>query len=87
MEGGRGELVSSSCGVKMLLPFGIFWVLLFFSRKELGVRGVLVCIPIGLGLLGGLLFCDAAWVYCVIGQVLLDILLILILFGGDIRIN
>ena len=75
----------------MALPFGIFWVLLFLARKELGFKGVLVCIPIGLvllgGFLGGFVISDMAWAYFAIGHVLLDVILILMLFGGDIRIN
>jgi hypothetical protein len=71
----------------MAIPFGVFWVMLFFSRRELGLRGIGICTALGLGLLAVLLFVPALWMVAVIGQVLLDIVLILILFGGDIRIN
>ena len=71
----------------MALPFGVFWVLLFFMRKELGVIGLVVCAFIGLALLAGFLFLSSGFAFFVIGQVVFDVVLILALFGGDIRIN
>ena len=71
----------------MLLVFGIFWAMVFLTRRELGIKGIAICVPLGLGLLAAFLFWQAGWIYAVIGQVVMDIVLILILFGGDIRIN
>jgi hypothetical protein len=71
----------------MLLPFGIFWVLLILTRRELGLRGILFCAPLGAGLMAVFWLLPAFFIYAVIGQVLLDVILILVLFGGDIRIN
>ena len=61
--------------------------MLLFTRKELGCKGLAICVPIGLALLAGLLFFPPALAYVVVGQTLLDIILLLVLFGGDIRIN
>ena len=61
--------------------------MLVWTRKELGFKGFVICVLLGLGLLAGFVFFEPARMYCVIGQVLLDVVLILILFGGDIRIN
>jgi hypothetical protein len=71
----------------MALPFGIFWVMVFLTRRELGLKWGAFCALLGLGFLAMLLFLPALWMLGVIGQVLLDVVLILVLFGGDIRIN
>ena len=71
----------------MILAFGVFWVILFFSRTELGLKWVLICAVLGAVLLALFLLSSNYFVYGLIGQVILDIVLILFLFGGDIRIN
>ena len=76
-----------SPGEWMLIPFGIFWLLLFLARGELGFRGVAICAAIGAALLAGILFSGLPWPYFVVVQVVLDVVLILKVFGVDIRIN
>lgn len=71
----------------MLVPFGIFWVMVFLTRRELGAKGIAACLPLGVAFLAAFLLTDVLWIYAVVGQVLLDVILVLILFGGDIRIN
>ena len=80
--------------VILILPFLIFWVLLLVGASELSLRAVLTCIGIWLflvllaaifmliGTSGALLFCILAGV-----QAVFDVVLILMTFGGDIRLN
>ena len=71
----------------MLLPFGIFWVMLFLTRQDLGLKGIIITAVLGAGFLAAFLLVPVLWVYAVIAQVIMDIVLILVLFGGDIRVN
>lgn len=71
----------------MNLPFGVFWILLFLCRAELGVRGVFVCIAIWAGLLAGFAWSELPSYLFGIAQVALDTVLFLMYFGGDIRIG
>ncbi len=78
----------------LILPFLIFWVLLMVGASELSLRAMLTCIGIWLflvllaaifmliGTSGGLVFCVLAGI-----QSVFDIVLILMTFGGDIRLN
>jgi hypothetical protein len=71
----------------MAVPFGIFWVMLFLTRQDLGLKWGGVCALLALGFLAIFLLLPALWVLGVIGQVVLDVVLILVLFGGDIPIG
>jgi len=71
----------------MLLPFLVFWVLIIIARSELGWRGSLIAIGIWAAMLSGFLYLDVSQYYFVAAQSLLDCILILIVFKGDIRIN
>ncbi len=80
--------------VILILPFLMFWILLMVGASELSLRAMLTCIGIWLflvllavifmliGTSGGLVFCVLAGI-----QAVFDIVLILMTFGGDIRLN
>ncbi len=78
----------------LILPFLMFWILLLVGASELSLRAMLTCIGIWLflvllaaifiliGTSGGLVFCILAGI-----QALFDVVLILMTFGGDIRLR
>ena len=78
----------------LILPFLMFWILLLVGASELSLRAMLTCIGIWLflvllaaifmlvGTSGGLVFCVLAGI-----QAVFDVVLILMTFGGDIRLN
>ncbi len=80
--------------VILILPFLMFWILLLVGASELSLRAMLTCIGIWLflvllavifmlvGTSGGLVFCVLAGI-----QAVFDVVLILMTFGGDIRLN
>ena len=70
----------------MAIPFLVFWIILIISRQELGCRNVMLCIVLWILLFAGFMFLEIS-VYFVVAQVICDAILILILFGGDIRIR
>jgi len=69
------------------LPFIMFWAVLFIGRGELGLRWIVVCITIWVALLLGSGYLGYPSYIFVMGQVVLDIVLLIILTGGDIRIR
>ena len=69
------------------LPFWIFWTLVFLARSDLGIKGVFVAVAVWGALLAGSLTTDAPPYVFAAGQALLDIILILVIFGRDIRIR
>lgn len=71
----------------MALPFLVFWVIIFLGRSDLGWRGVMLCIGIWLALLFGLYYAGFSSYIFVAAQALLDCILLLVVFGGDIRIK
>ena len=71
----------------MALPFLIFWVIIFLARGELGWRSVAVSVAIWLGLLIAFWLAGVSPYIWVGAQALLDCILILVIFHGDIRIN
>ena len=74
----------------MIVPFLIFWLLIFFGRDELGFRGILIAVGVWVVLLiafFGLAAFHVSPLFVVVPQSLLDIVLILKIFGGDIRIK
>ena len=71
----------------MLLPFLIFWILVFVSRQELGWRWALIIVAIWLGLLLGFMYSGTSAYVFVAAQALLDCILILVIFKGDIPIR
>ena len=69
------------------LPFWIFWILVFLARGELGLKGIALAVAIWGALLAGSLYTDMPAYAFVAAQALLDIVLILVIFGRDIRIR
>ena len=69
------------------LPFVLFWVLLFLGRSDLGLKGVVLSIAIWAGLLVGFLALALPWYLFVIPQTLLDIVLLLVVLGRDVRMT
>ena len=71
----------------MIVPLVLFWILLFLGREELGFRGIIISIAIWLGLLLGSVSTTGGFLYFFIAAcALLDIVLLIIIFGGDIDI-
>jgi len=71
----------------MLIPFILFWVLIFLGREELGIKGGLIAVAIWAGLLIGFFaLCISPYLF-VSAQAIVDVVLILIIFGGDIKIR
>jgi len=71
----------------MLGPFLIFWIVIFIGREELGFKGVAIAIGIWLALLLAFALTGISPYYFTAIQALIDIALLLIIFGGDIRIR
>ena len=72
----------------MMIPLVTFWFLLYFGREELGLKGIIISIVIWLGLFLGICLAPGIPSYFfTAGNVLLDIVLLLIIFGGDINIT
>ena len=70
----------------------LFWVLLFLGRHELGAKWILILIVIWAGgLIGFIVACSpyprAAAYFFMSYQAVLDIILILVIFKGDLRIH
>lgn len=72
---------------KMILPFIIFWVLLLIAREELGLTVILVCIAIWVIILAGFIWLKMSPYIFISLQSLFDAILVLMAFGGDIRIK
>ena len=71
----------------MLIPLILFWILIYLGREELGFKGIIISIIIWLGLLVGSLLVSGTFVYVFIAaNSLLDIVLLLVIFGRDINI-
>jgi len=69
------------------VPLVMFWILLFLGREELGFKGIIISIAVWLGLLAGSVFTTGGFLYFFIAaNALLDIVLLIIIFGGDINI-
>ncbi len=71
----------------MWLPFFAFWVLVFIGRSELGFKGITFCVMLWIGLLLGFMKLSLPSYWFVAAQSLIDAILIIVIFGGDIRIR
>ena len=71
----------------MALPFVIFWILVFIAKGELGLRWSGILAVIWFALLAGFMFLEISPYIFVAVQVVMDIILILVIFGGDIPIR
>lgn len=71
----------------MIIPFVLFWILIFLGREELGPKGIIISIVIWMVLLLGAIFVGGVSPYLFIAaNALLDIVLLIIIFGRDINI-
>jgi len=77
----QGEMVI----LTSLTPLIVFWVLLYLGREELGLKGLIISILIWLGLLVGSSFLGIPYVF-VSAEALLDVVLLFIIFGGNMNI-
>ena len=71
----------------MALPFLVFWAIIFLARRELGWRGVSICIGIWAALFLGFTYVGISPYVFVAAQALFDCILILVVFKGDISIR
>ena len=71
----------------MATPFVLFWILIFIGRRDLGCGWTLKLIVLWAGLLAGLMYLDLSPYFFVAVQTVIDVVLILYIFGGDIRIR
>jgi len=71
----------------MLIPFILFWVLIFLGREDLGLKGGLIAVAIWAALLIGFFAFSVSLYVFVSAQAIVDVILILIIFGGDIKIR
>ena len=68
-------------------PFIAFWIIVFVGRSELGFKGITFFIVLWVGLLFGLMKLSIPSYWFVAAQSLIDAILIIVIFGGDIRIR
>ncbi len=70
-----------------IIPLTAFWALIYFGRDDLQPRTIIVCISLWL-ISGTVVFLANApsTVFAAI-EAALDIVLVLILFGGDMKIR
>lgn len=68
-----------------LIPLVLFFVLLYIGRDDLGLKGITISVFVALGLFLVMRLAEG-WVSMVpvAGFALLDIVLLLYIFGGDI---
>ncbi len=71
----------------MFLPFVAFWILVFIGRSKLGFKGITFCIVLWVGLLLGFMKPSLPSYWFVGAQSLIDAIIIIVIFGGDIRIR
>jgi hypothetical protein len=71
----------------MLIPSVLFWVLVFLGRDELGLKRRLFAVGTWAALfLGFVVFRASPYLFIAV-QALMDVVLIIVIFGGDIRIR
>jgi hypothetical protein len=67
-----------------LTPFFLFWVLMYLGREELGLKGIVISILIGLGLVACYSSLGLPHIFVLV-QALLDIVLAFIIFGENMN--
>jgi len=71
----------------MLIPFLVFWVLIFLGYEDLGMKGVGIAVLVWSVLLVACVGSGLSPYYFVAIQSAIDIVLVLIVFGGDITLR
>jgi hypothetical protein len=69
----------------LALPFVGFWLLMYLGRDELGLKGILISVVIWGAILLGVLFFEVSPYLFVSAQAILDVILLIVIFGGDIK--
>jgi len=74
-----------------LIPFVLFWILLFLGREELGLKWILILVGFWAGALAGMVCVEGAWpgmgrALFMSLQAIVDAVLVVVIFKGDIRI-
>lgn len=69
------------------IPFFAFWILLFVGRHELGPKGIAIAIAVWAGMYVLFHFSGIQPALLVTGQALIDVVLVLFVFKGDVRIG
>ena len=69
------------------VPFIAFWILLLLGRDELGQKEVCIYIAVWMVLLIGFMALGISPYIFITLQSLFDIVLLIIIFGGDIKIT
>ena len=70
----------------MLFVVILFWALLFFGRDELGIKGIGAAVLVWSGLLVGFIAIGVPALFTT-AQAVVDIVLVLIVFHGDVKIR
>jgi len=69
----------------VLMALLFFWVIIIIGREELGLKGVITSIGIWLALSFGCRMLGLSIYHFMALQLLLDVVLVLIIFGGDVK--
>ena len=74
-----------------LIPFVLFWILLFLGREELGLKWILILVGFWAGALAGMVCVESVWpgmggAFFLSLQAIVDVVLVLVIFKRDIRI-
>ena len=70
-----------------MVPFIVFWILLFLGRDELGLKEVYICIAVWMILLIGFMMLGISPYIFIMLQSLFDIILLIRVLGGDFKIT
>lgn len=71
----------------MGVPFILFWAILYIAREDMGIKGISACIVIWAVLLAACLYLSISPYVFVGVQALFDAILVIVVFGGDIKIR
>jgi len=71
----------------MVVAFVVFVALLVLGRDELGLRGIATAIIASLMCLAVVAGFGGSAVLSVAGQAIIDVVLVLVVFGGDVKIR
>ncbi len=69
-----------------IFAFILFWVLIYYGREELRLKGIIISVAIWAALLLGTIYLQDFQYYFYAGHAVLDIVLVLIIFRGNIEI-
>jgi len=71
----------------MVVPFFLFWILIAIGFRDLGWRSAGIFVLLWFVLFIGFQYVGISPYWFVVAQSIIDIILILRVFGGDIRIR